>query len=47
MKKVRALQILVYIVFGLFVFQNMAADFWQGFKDGYNDGMGSTDGVKR
>ncbi|HEX8020430.1 DUF2975 domain-containing protein [Mucilaginibacter sp.] len=47
MKKVRALQILVYIVFGLFVFQNIAADFWQGFKDGYNDGMGSTDGVKR
>jgi len=47
MKKVRALQILVYIVFGLFVFQNMAADFWQGFKDGYNDGMGATNGTKR
>jgi hypothetical protein len=47
MKKVRALQILVYIVFGLFVFQNMATDMWQGFKDGYNDGMGTTDGTKR
>ncbi|SDG06807.1 DUF2975 domain-containing protein [Mucilaginibacter sp. P25] len=47
MKKVRALQILVYIVFGLFVFQNMAADFWQGFKDGYNDGMGTIHGAKR
>ncbi|QTE37369.1 DUF2975 domain-containing protein [Mucilaginibacter gossypii] len=47
MKKVRALQILVYIVFGLFVFQNMAADFWQGVKDGYNDGMGTIDGAKR
>jgi hypothetical protein len=46
MKKVRALQILVYIVFGLFVFQNMAADMWQGFKDGYNDGMGTADGTK-
>jgi len=47
MKKVRALQILVYIVFGLFVFQNMAADMWQGFKDGWNDGMGTTSDVKR
>jgi hypothetical protein len=47
MKKVRALQILVYIVFGLFVFQNIAADVWQGFKDGWNDGMGTTSGVKR
>jgi hypothetical protein len=40
MKKVRALQILVYIVFGLFIFQNMAAGAWQGFKDGYNDAGG-------
>lgn len=47
MKKVRALQILVYIVFGLFVFQNIAADVWQGFKDGYSDGMGTRDGTKR
>lgn len=47
MKKVRALQILVYIVFGLFVFQNIAADVWQGFKDGWNDGMGTTAGAKR
>jgi hypothetical protein len=37
MKKVRVLQILVYIVFGLFIFQNMAAGAWQGFKDGYNE----------
>ncbi|SEO84979.1 Protein of unknown function [Mucilaginibacter gossypiicola] len=47
MKKVRALQILVYIVFGLFVFQNMAADVWQGFKDGYNDGAAATNGAAR
>lgn len=47
MKKVRALQILVYIVFGLFIFQVMAADMWQGFKDGYNDGMNTTGGAKR
>ena len=47
MKKVRALQILVYIVFALFVFQNIAADAWQGFKDGFNEGMQMPDGAKR
>lgn len=47
MKKVRALQILVYVVFGLFVFQNMAADVWQGFKDGYNDGSAESSGTAR
>lgn len=46
MKKVRALQILVYIVFALFVFQNIAADAWQGFKDGFNEGMQMPDGAK-
>jgi hypothetical protein len=38
MKKVKALQYLVYIVFGLLILQNIAGDFYRGFKEGYEDG---------
>lgn len=44
MKKVRLLQIVVYIAFGLFFLQNSAADFYEGFKEGYNDGRSYSNG---
>jgi len=44
MKKVRLLQIVVYIAFGLFFLQNSAANFYEGFKEGYTDGHNYTTG---
>jgi hypothetical protein len=38
MTKIKALQILVYITFGLFILQNGVRDAYRGFKDGYEDG---------
>jgi hypothetical protein len=43
MKKIRSLQILVYVVFGLLVIQNGAVDAVRGFKDGLNDYRGLDD----
>ena len=40
MKKIRRLQVLVYIAFGLFFIQNGAVDALRGFKEGVRDGMG-------
>ena len=37
MKKIRVLQILIYIVFGLFILQNVGDDMYRGFKAGFND----------
>jgi hypothetical protein len=39
MKKIRRLQVLVYIAFALFFIQNGAADALRGFKEGVRDGM--------
>ena len=36
MKKIRSLQILVYVVFGLLILQNSARDAYKGFMDGAN-----------
>jgi hypothetical protein len=38
MKKIKALQILVYVSFGLLVLQDVAKDMYRGFKEGYEDG---------
>ena len=40
MKKIRRLQVLVYIAFGLFFIQNGAVDALRGFKEGVRDGIG-------
>ncbi|WP_428330780.1 DUF2975 domain-containing protein [Mucilaginibacter sp.] len=40
MKKVRLLQIAVYLVFAALFFQDAAAGFYKGFREGYNAGMG-------
>jgi len=40
MKRVKLLQIAVYIVFAAFFFQDAAADFYKGFTDGYTHGVG-------
>src|ERR1700748_2510146 len=39
MKKVRLLQIAVYISFSVFFIQNFSGDLIRGFKEGYNDGV--------
>jgi hypothetical protein len=46
MKKVRFLQIVVYIVFALFFLQNAAGDAYKGFIDGFNDGYDLEDNPK-
>ncbi|MES2276865.1 MAG: DUF2975 domain-containing protein [Bacteroidota bacterium] len=38
MAKIKALQYLVYIAFGLFILQDIATDAYKGFKEGYEDG---------
>ncbi len=38
MKKVKSLQLLVYLVFGLLVLNHSAAGFLKGFKEGFEDG---------
>ncbi|MDN5287484.1 MAG: hypothetical protein JWR38_3758 [Mucilaginibacter sp.] len=43
MKKIRNLQILVYLIFGLLIIQNGAMDVVRGFKDGLNDSRGLDD----
>jgi hypothetical protein len=39
MKKIRSLQILVYIVFGLIVLQNAGVAFYEGVKEGFTDAI--------
>jgi len=38
MKKIKALQLLVYVTFTLFMLQHVAPAMLHGFKEGYNDG---------
>lgn len=42
MKKIRTLQILVYITFALFFLQNYAPSLYRGFADGWADSFNST-----
>jgi hypothetical protein len=44
MEKIRSLQILVYIVFGLFVLQNASVAFYEGAKEGFTEGFNITNG---
>ena len=44
MKQIRTLQILVYILFGLYLLQNLGADMYKGFTEGYNDGYSKLNG---
>jgi hypothetical protein len=39
MKKIRSLQILVYIVFGLIVLQNAGVAIYEGVKEGFTDAI--------
>jgi hypothetical protein len=44
MEKIRSLQILVYIVFGLFVLQNAGVAFYEGAKEGFTEEFNITNG---
>jgi hypothetical protein len=44
MKQIRTLQILVYILFGFYLLQNLGADMYKGFTEGYNDGYSKVNG---
>jgi hypothetical protein len=46
MKKIRGLQLLVYITFGLLIAHNVLPNFIRGFKDGFNDGYNQANGIK-
>jgi len=44
MKKIRTLQILVYITFALFFLQNYAPSLYRGFIDGFTDSINNSNG---
>jgi hypothetical protein len=45
MKKICSLLVLIYVVFGLFVLENVAADAWKCFKHGYSDEINPNNNV--